>query len=84
MSLVNEVLMRTILQLAAFLELSGTPDVDDDAAVRQLEEVAALLRGLGQEESGAFVAFTYKKAEATTNSEYREFLLGFPAAIGQI
>jgi hypothetical protein len=81
---VNEVLMRIILRLAALLELSDPPDVDPDMAVRQLEEVAALLQGLDQDEREAFVAFTGKEANAVADPEYRDFLLGFPANVGLV
>jgi hypothetical protein len=78
----NEVLMRIILRLTAFLELSDAPDVNPDVAVRQLEEVAALFQGLNQQERDVFIAFTQKEAEATTDLRYREFLLGFPVNVG--
>jgi hypothetical protein len=84
LSPVNEVLMRVILRLAAFLELSDAPDVNPDVAVRQLEGVAALLRGLDEHERDAFVAFTRKEAEATADPEYRDFLLSFPTNVGLV
>jgi hypothetical protein len=74
--------MRIILRLAAFLELSSAPDVNPDVAVRQLEEIAALLQGLDQQERGALIAFTRTEAEGTVDPRYREFLLGFPESVG--
>jgi hypothetical protein len=76
--------MRIILRLAAFLDLSDAPDVNPDEAVRQLEEVSALLQGLNPHERDAFIAFARKEAEATADRMYREFLLGFPANAGLV
>ena len=80
----NEVLVRIILRLGAFLELSDAPDVNPDVAVRQLEEVAVLLQGLNPHERDAFIALTRKEAEATADPVYREFLLGFPENAGLV
>jgi hypothetical protein len=81
---VNEILMSIVLRLAAFLELSDAPDLNPDVAVRQLEEVAALLKGLNAQERDAFIAFTRKEAKATADPNYRDFLLGFPANAGLV
>jgi hypothetical protein len=76
--------MRTVLRLAAFLELSDAPDVNPDVAVRQLEEVAFLLQGLSQQERDSFVGFSRREAQATADPDYRDFLLGFPRNAGLI
>ena len=76
--------MHVILRLAAFLELSEPANVNPDVAVRQLEEVAALLQGLTPHERDAFIAFTRKEAEATADPVHREFLLGFPVNAGLV
>jgi hypothetical protein len=84
LSPVNEVLMRIILRLAAFFELSDAPDVHPDVAVRQLEEVSFLLQGLNQQERDTFVAFARREAEATADPDYRGFLLDFPKNSGLV
>ncbi len=60
--------------------------VDPDAAVAQLEELSAILKGLSQDELRAFLAFTQERAGAEARKpqrrEYAEFLRRFPEDAG--
>jgi hypothetical protein len=84
----NEHLMRAIIQHAAFLELSGDDVVDPDAAVRELEGLAATLKRLSSSERNAFAEFTNRYADSEQKKgqteEYVNFVRSFPEGIGLI
>lgn len=60
----NEILMRALLQTAAFLELSSDEVVDPNAALAALEDIAYLLRQLSAAEKETLIAFVRAEAEA--------------------
>ena len=74
----NEILMRAVVQAAAFLELSSDDVLDPDVAVAQLENMAHLLGQLDDAEKHQLVAFVQVEAERAESSAYREFLRAFP------
>jgi hypothetical protein len=74
----NEILMRAVVQAAAFLELSSDDVLDPDVAVAQLEDVAHVLSELGDAEKRQLVAFVRAEAERAEAPAYREFLRKFP------
>jgi hypothetical protein len=54
---VNEILMRAVVEAAAFLELSPDEVLDPDLAVKELESMAHLLGQLSEREKRQLVAF---------------------------
>ena len=62
----NTILMRTVVDFAAFLSLSEDEMVNPDAAVAQLEYLAAALKQLNLEERLLFIRFTKNLAEEET------------------
>jgi hypothetical protein len=78
----NEILMRVVLDLAAFLELTDDSHVDPRLAVKQLESVAFSLQQLRSEDRETFLAFVEQRAAEETDPLYRRFLLDFPEALG--
>src|SRR3954468_20106858 len=75
---VNEILMRAVVEAAAFLELAGDDVVDPDIAVKELESMAYLLGQLNESEKRELVAFTEAEAGRTVSADYWEFLRQFP------
>jgi hypothetical protein len=78
----NEVLMRVVVQAAAFFELCDEDVLDLDAAVKELESISTELQQLNPADKSAFIAFTQREAERVPNPEYRSFLLEFADAMG--
>jgi hypothetical protein len=79
---VNEILMRAVVEAAAFLELSPDEVLDPDFAVKELESMVYLLGQLSEDEKRQLVAFTRTEAERASSVDYREFLRQFPEAMG--
>lgn len=75
--------MRAVVHMAAFLELSDDNAVDPDVAVKQLESLAFELQQLAPDGREALITFVLREAEQA-EGEYREFLLGFPEALGLV
>ena len=72
-----KVLARTILEMAAFLELSDESSVNEDDAVRAMESVAARLRSSSDAERAALREAAADLARASAGPAkrfYREFL----------
>jgi hypothetical protein len=59
----NQILMRIVVDCAAFLELSDDSAVDPDAAVFQLEQIAAALCELTADERAKFTTFAKDHAQ---------------------
>jgi hypothetical protein len=51
---VNEILMRIVLESAAFIELVSDDVLDADTALKQLESIAFLLQQLNSDEPREF------------------------------
>lgn len=81
-AVVNEILMRAVVEAAAFFELASDQEVDPDSAVKQLEGIGHLLQQLGPDERSELVAFVTREAERATSEDYREFLWSFADAFG--
>jgi hypothetical protein len=79
---VNEILMRALVEAAAFLELSPDELLDPDIAVKELESMASLLGQLSENEKRELAAFTRAEADRVSSGEYRDFLRQFPEAMG--
>lgn len=77
-----ELLVTALLDLLAFLELSGDDTVDPDAAVEQLEEAARTLRQLGEEDRERLVATIEAAAAREEDPARRAFFLATPEALG--
>jgi hypothetical protein len=78
----NEILMRAVVEAAAFLEMAADDVIDPDVAVKELESMAYLLGQLNESEKRQLVAFTQAEADRASSVEYREFLRQFPEAMG--
>jgi hypothetical protein len=81
----NRTLMSAIVELAAFLALSGDDIVNPDAAVSQLEQLSAKLRELSAPDREAFISFVQELAEAERkrgDSSRAEFLAVVPENLG--
>jgi hypothetical protein len=79
---VSDVLMRVVVQTAAFFELCDEDVLDLQIAVKQLEWISWELRRLDSQERDALIAFVDAEAQATGDPRYRRFLLEFPVAFG--
>jgi hypothetical protein len=79
---VNEILMRAVVEAAAFLELSPDDVLDPDIAVKQLESMVYLLGQLSESEKRQLVAFARAEADRVSSGDYRDFLRQFPEAMG--
>ena len=78
----HEILMRAVVEAAAFLELAADDVLDPDVAVKELESMAYRLGQLNESEKRQLVAFTQAEADRASSVEYREFLRQFPEAMG--
>jgi hypothetical protein len=82
----NTILMRIIIDIAVFLELSGDDIIDPDAAITQLENLAANLQELTEEDLRTFVRFVAEVASTSQDEGEREevvnFLKSLPSALG--
>jgi len=79
----NERLMRALLDQAAFLELSGDDVIAPDAAVRQLEEIAAAMQSLLPEERAALLACSRRLADEERERNGDAPRVHFLMSIGQ-
>jgi hypothetical protein len=77
----NEILMRAVVEAAAFLELSEDNVLDSDVAVSELESMAHLLGQLDKSEKRQLIAFTQAEASRVSSVDYRDFLRQFPNAM---
>ncbi len=82
----NAVLMRAVVEAVVFAGISGDEVVQPDAAVSQLEQLGAILKGLSVEERRAFDKYvrdlaTAEEAESGL-TERVEFLQSLVANIG--
>ena len=74
----NECLSRALLHVAMFLEFSDDDVVDPDAAVAQMEQMAASLSSLGPPERTAFLAVCDKMVgEHATDPKRAKYLAAF-------
>lgn len=79
-------MMRAVLEMAAFLELSSDDVIDPAAAVAQLEQMSFFLKGLSPAERDVFLGFVEQRAAADradpSRQQYADFLDQFPDAMG--
>jgi hypothetical protein len=81
----NRALMRAMLEMSMFLALSDDDATNSDAAIAQLEQLAAILKDLSPEERDELVRFAHERAviERQNDREERaEFLLGVAENLG--
>jgi len=74
--------MRSLLDLLAFLELSGEDAVHPDAAANVLEAVGTRLDHLSAVERTELLACSRKMADETPDPERAHFFRGFGHAQG--
>lgn len=75
-------LAKALLNLAAFLELSGDDVVDPDSAIAAMEDAAATLQDATPAERQALVAAAKSLAKQTTDRQRRKFYSGFMESVG--
>ena len=82
----NMILMKVVTECCAFFALSDDDAVDPDVAVAQLEQVAAILKGLSPEDRGSFERYIrdlVRQERATGASRERiAFLEALPEDLG--
>jgi len=82
----NRLLMQAIIDLAAFLELSGEDVLSQDAAVSQLEGLSFTLRNLKPEERKMFATYIEEvfniEQQAGSNNERSRFLASLSESLG--
>jgi hypothetical protein len=74
--------MRIVIDASAFFELSGDDVIDPDIALKQLEWIHWELERLDPDEKETLIAFVLAEAEAANDPKLRDFLSGFPQAMG--
>jgi hypothetical protein len=75
-------LVCSLVELLMFLELSGEEIVDPDAAVAQLEAIAALLQELSEEERATIIDEIILIGKANPDPRAREFIIDLPGSLG--
>ena len=78
---VEDTLVATLLDLLAFLELSGADVVEPDAAVRQMEETAHRLRALASADRTRLVDLIVRCAAAEVVPERAAFFASVPQTL---
>src|SRR5262245_53136801 len=82
----KRVLVEAIVNMAAFLEFSDEVTLDPDTAVNQMEDLAATLQKLTQEERHELLNYLSELADSSrkkgTDKEYVDFVLGFGEMFG--
>ena len=80
----NQPILQVVVDLVSFLALSDNEMVDEDAAVEQLEHVAATLKLLPRSELDQFLAFIAARAAQSEDPERSEFLRSLPEQLGLV
>lgn len=75
-------LAELVVDLAWFLESGDDSVVDLDDAVKQLEWISHKLSLLPAKDRSRLIALVRERAEAEPESEFREFVVTFPEAMG--
>jgi hypothetical protein len=75
-------LANAILDLAAFLELSGDDVIDPDAAVNALESLASALKSASPEEVAAIRSAIREQIASSASPERAAFLRSFAENAG--
>lgn len=81
----NERLFQIIVDSIAFLALSDDDTIDQDAAVEQLEHIAASLKELARAQRDEFLAFIdgrARHAREAGDGDHAEFLESLPDELG--
>jgi hypothetical protein len=81
----HQPLLQVVIDLVSFLALSDDETVNQDAAIQQLEDVAATLKRLPLAERDQFLAFIAESAQRAAQSEDHkrsEFLNSLPEQLG--
>jgi hypothetical protein len=80
----NDLLMGIVVDVMAFLELSGDDVVDPKSAMTWLESISYKLQKLEPGDREAFLAFVAKRAQDEEEEQMKEFLRSLPEASGLI
>ncbi|MFC5154117.1 hypothetical protein [Streptomyces amakusaensis] len=75
-------LAQALVDVLWFIEGSDEEQMDQDDAVKVMENVAHLVSGLSGEQRGELAPLLAAMAEAESDPARREFLEGFPEGFG--
>lgn len=78
----NTELIRSLVDLLAFLELSDSRVVDTDSAVQAMETVARNLQRLSSPDREEFLQAVARMAQETIDDRKRAFLMRMPEDLG--
>lgn len=78
----SQALLQIVVDLVSFLANSDDETVNADAAVEQLEMVAATLKQMPPAERDQFLAFVETAASQATDHNRSEFLRSLPDQLG--
>jgi hypothetical protein len=78
----NQHIFQVVVDLVSFLALADDEIVDQDAALQQLENVAATLKRLPQGELDQFLTFIAESAAQSEDRRRSEFLRSLPEQLG--
>jgi hypothetical protein len=76
------ILVRTIADLALFLEFTDAGQLDEDASVEALEQMASSLQDLTPADREAVARLFQAAAKAYPDSESATYVAGLPEAFG--
>lgn len=75
-------LVRALVDLMVFLEFSRDDVVNPDAAVTQIEAVAAILREQPQDDRAVLIDEIVAVGKEQQDPAVREFVVGLPESLG--
>lgn len=80
----NRALMNVVAWTLVFLDLTEEDQLDLDLAVEQMEQIAAMLNELSEEERRVFTAHVEKLAQQEKRKQVAESLRSIPEALGWV
>lgn len=78
----NQALLQVVVDMILFLTLSDDETVDQDAAIEQLEHIAATLKQLPGDERDQFLTFVAERAAQSDDPKRSEVLRSLPEQLG--
>ena len=78
----NQTLLQIVVDVISFLALSDNETVAEDAAVEQLEHIAAILKQLPRDDRDHFLSFVAESASQSNDPQRAEFLRSLPEQLG--
>ncbi|MCM4083799.1 hypothetical protein [Paractinoplanes hotanensis] len=82
--MLNEVLVRALVELMVTLDLSDEEDVSIEAGSSMLNDAAAILNGLSTEDQEDLVRLIGEFAESETDPDRQDNMRELPGALGLV